>query len=149
MTKEEKQLLIKDLCGRLLYGVKICVDGYICTLLDINTEMGDKLNGETFHTVGFNKPNGDYNFCTISEVKPYLRPMSSMTDEEYNEYNKEDDLDVKDSAETLKANLKAKSRVRISKWYHGTDWLNAHHFDYRGLIENGLAIEAPEEMYNN
>lgn len=41
--------------------------------------------------------------------------------------------------------MKAKHRVRISKWYHGTDWLNAHHFDYRGLIEKDLAIEVTEE----
>ena len=73
--------------------------------------------------------------------------MDSMTEEEYEEYEKANDLDTDDSSETLKENMRAKSRVRISKWYHGVDWLNAHHFDYRGLIEKGLALEAPEDMY--
>lgn len=73
--------------------------------------------------------------------------MSSMTEEEYKEYDSATDLDVADSSETLRENLKAKSRVRVSKWYHGTDWLNANHFDFRDLIEKGLALEAPEGMY--
>ncbi len=63
------------------------------------------------------------------EFKPYLRPMSSMTKEELKEYeNARDD------------------------WYDDLktyDWLLAHHFDYRGLIEKGLALEAPERMYKN
>ena len=137
MTEEEKQLLLKDLCERLPYGVKICVDSYICTLLDINTEMGDKLNGETFHTVGFNKPDGNYNFCAMAEVKPYLHPMSSMTDDERAEYfllkhrdnDREDNIILIDEASAL------------------IDWLLAHHFDYHNLIPKGLALEAPEGMY--
>ena len=127
MTQEEKQLLLKDLCARFPYGLKICVDGYICTLIDINTEVGDKLNGETFHTFGFNKSNGGYNFCTISEVKPYLRPMSSMTEEEEREFE-----------ETLQY-----TQYTLESY----DWLNAHHFDFRGLIPMGLALEATEDMY--
>lgn len=142
MTKEEKQLLLKDLCARFPYGLKICVDGYICTLIDINTEVGDKLNGETFHTFGFNKSNGGYNFCTISEVKPYLRPMSSMTDEEKKQYRKTQDKisvqwdDCGQSIGYIYANT--------IKTY---DWLNKNHFDYRNLIKKSLAIVAPEGMY--
>jgi hypothetical protein len=126
IIKEEKQLLLQDLCTRLPYGVKICVDDYICTLLDINTEMRDKLNEETFHIVGFNKSNGGYDFCTISEVKPYLRPMSSMTEEEEDEYDR---------------------LVMCNASWVVDDWLNKKHFDYRRLIPMGLALEAPEGMY--
>ena len=63
-----------------------------------------------------------------SIVKPYLRSMSSMTEEEKDEYDKTFDWDYA---------------------IQGTpfDWLNAHHFDHRGLIEKGLAIEASEDMY--
>ena len=69
---------------------------------------------------------GDYVFHeSLDTIKPYLRPMSSMTEEENDEYYKTFDWDY-----TIK----------------GTpfDWLNAHHFDYRRLIDKGIAIEAPE-----
>lgn len=134
MTQEEKQPLLKDLCARLPYGVmcRLSVKGE-------NVSITEKLKiGGLEH----------FMFGTM-DVKPYLRPMSSMTDEEYNEYDKATDLDTADSAETLRENLKAKARIRISKWYHGTDWLNEHHFDYRGLIPMGLALEATEGMYKN
>ena len=124
MTQEEKQLLLKDLCARLPYGVFV--------------KEGD-VDDRLIYTYDYH-PH-------IETCKPYLRPMSNMTEEEYKEYDKETDLDVKDCADTLMENLKAETRVRVSKWYHGSDWLNAHHFDYRDLIEKGLALEAPEDMY--
>lgn len=67
--------------------------------------------------------NGSWN---IKDVKPYLRPMkpSEATEQELKE------IEVMDPD------------------YHSVDWLNAHHFDYRGLIEKGLALEAPNEMYD-
>jgi hypothetical protein len=148
MTQEEKQLLLEDLCGRLSHGVMVSVQGgefdsykYPYQLTAVS-KFGLDSFCKVYHPIytPFGVPN-------VEDVKPYLRPMSSMTEEEYNEYDKETDLDVKDSSETLKENLKAKSRARISKWYHGVDWLDAHHFDYRGLIEKGLALEAPEDMY--
>lgn len=133
MTQEEKQLLLKDLCARLPYGFTV-----------------HRYSDNRDITFGKNELDEFSHFLEYSEgkeFKPYLRPMSSMTDEEYNEYDRATDLDVADSSETLRENLKAKTRVRISKWYHGTDWLNEHHFDYRGLIPMGLALEATEGMY--
>ena len=139
MNKEQRQLLLQDLCARLPYGVIVDnpspAGGAWDEVINIDTSAKTVTllyNGRVF---------------SIDYVKPYLRPMSSMTEEEYKEYDKETDLDVKDCADTLMENLKAETRVRVSKWYHGSDWLNAHHFDYRGLIEKGLAIEAPEGMY--
>ena len=139
MTKEEKQLLFKDLSARLPYHIRVKVwlkDGTTEEgMLDLEHNYGDVLR-DAFY---YNK---------IVDIKPYLRPMSSMTEEEFAEYEKANDLDTLDSSETLRENMKAKARVRISKWYHGTDWLNAHHFDYRGLISKGLAIEVTEERIN-
>ena len=153
MTQEEKQLLIKDLCGRLPYGIKVCVGGCICTLLDINTEMGDKLNGETFHTAGFSKSNGDYDFCAISEVKPYLRPMSSMTDEEKKTFTKLKQMSVTVIIPNHATVFRPDYIVDLDDEGDGLnnlyDWLNANHFDYRGLIPMGLALEAPEGMYKS
>ena len=137
MIQEERELLLKDLCARLPYGViikSLSGDDYgpvidICYPQGIAAYMGQKTDAYT------------------EDFLPYLRPMSSMTEEEYQEYGKACDLDSDCSSNTLRTNLKAKSRVLISVWHHGVDWLNAHHFDYRGLIEKGLAIEAPEGMY--
>jgi hypothetical protein len=143
MTQEEKQLLIKDLCARLLYGVKFesydnipIVEYCVCDNIFIHEqgyviiELLDKdSNGNTLASTSIN-------LTTVSRLpKPYLRPMSSMTEEDRQEYDSKrkhicDDYNryCFDSIESI-------------------DWLNAHHFDYRGLIEKGLAIEAPEDMY--
>lgn len=123
MTQEDKELLIKDLCGRLPYGV-------ICDIYNEKCTITEKL------LIG-----GLSHFCddTIA-VRPYLRPMSSMTEDERNEY-----FDIK---------MQETERVALAEVYRPEaiseimDWLNAHHFDYRHLIEKGLALEAPEGMYN-
>lgn len=113
MTQEEKELLLKDLCGRFPYGVKINVkdDAYG---LDYDTNL------DLVHLAGFGSSESN-------EMKPYLRPMSSMTEEEEDEY----ELVCRKSITTQ------------------IDWLNKNMFDYRGLIEKGLALEAPESMYNS
>ena len=66
-------------------------------------------------------------------IKPYLRSMSSMTEEEVDEFTQ---FDVYANGEYIMPN------------YEVIDWLNAHHFDYRGLIKKDLALEAPKGMYN-
>ena len=71
-------------------------------------------------------------FSMVRFYKPYLRPMSSMTEEEKKELNNV---------------LEFQYYSDDSCMCESTDWLNAHHFDYRGLIERGLALEAPEGMY--
>lgn len=106
---EEKELLLKDLCARLLYEVKVNYYGTILTL-DRELPSDDELE------------NG---------VKPYLRPMSSMTEEEEKEFE-----EIK-----LSYHFDEDSYILF-------DWLNKHHFDYRGLIPKGLALEALEGMYN-
>ena len=116
MTQEEKQLLLIDLSARLSYGVKINVPHHYEDEDGIIT-----LDAFWLHDI----QNGR------KEIKPYLRPMSSMTEEERKYYNQLSLL-VADGE---------------SDAYEETDWLNAHHFDYRGLIEKGLALEAPEGMY--
>ena len=117
MTQEEKQLLLKDLCARLPYGVKVQYKDFD----PINLESIDQF------TV-----NGNY---LILLCKPYLRPMSSMT----NEARKEFDEYTFEVISFFGLAVEARQL---------TDWLNAHHFDYRGLIEMGLALPAPEGIYN-
>lgn len=137
MTQEEMQFLLKDLCARLPYKVIV-------------------------KSVGENKIIGLWDLRDIDDLPlPYLRPFSSITHEEildavkrcmggvvyerggryysshyhpiYDEVESDFDLEY------------------FKEGYYGIpniDWLNAHHFDYRGLIPKGLALEAPEGMYN-
>lgn len=124
MTQEDKQLLFKDLCARLPYGVK--VQFY---LPNYQTNSFDEKTGDVFEIgdVFTHVHCGGIDYLpNTSRVKPYLRPLSSMTEEEEIYYN------------TIYTTL---------KFYEKEDWLNAHHFDYRGLIEKGLVLEAPEGMY--
>ena len=139
MTQKDKELLLKDLCARLPYGIVI------------NTSDKDLKLDRQHQCIGvlypedcsdeFNERNNNASFyITISgcyygeEIKPYLRSMSSMTEEEVFEYLSVCNKDNKDALTAPK--------------YLGLDYLLSHHFDYRGLIEKGLALEAPEGMYN-
>ena len=143
MTQEEKTLLLKDLCARLPYGVivhrtyiwgeKIKEDDGELEVFDMDSfknESVEKLNEQG---------------CTI---KPYLRPMSSMTEEEIDELL----AIIKEESGVIVEQLKNNDCGIKEKKYHFNsykelDWILAHHFDYRGLIPMGLALEAKEEMY--
>ena len=129
MTQEDKELLLKDLCDRLPYGV-ICLadidktfDGGVISKINVINLKKDWLEFENIITP-----------FHLDEVKPYLRPMSSMTEEERKEYE-------------LLANHCIVTSIGFIHLEAAplTDWLNAHYFDYRGLIEKGLAIAVTEE----
>lgn len=125
MTQEEKQLLLKDLCARLPYGIETSLtDGTSGMITSISI-----VPHGIFVTVYFDRDNVED--VSLENIKPYLRPMSSMTEEEMQEY-----VIVWDSRKPYMPT-------------EAMDWLNAHHFDYRGLIPMGLAIEAPEKMYES
>lgn len=140
MTQEDKELLLRDLCMRLPYKVIIHVDDHDEIFAD----------WELDHTY----TNGyriEINYMCIEDVRPYLRPMSSMTDEEKEEFHKLKQFSVTVVMPNGVSLLKPTYIVDLEDdgdgLNHLYDWLNAHHFDYRGLIEKGLAIEAPEGMY--
>lgn len=118
MTQEHKELLLKDLCARLPYGVIVETlkgKGHACNINHtiFGTEIGVNIN-----------PTIRDNF-SINDVKPYLFPLSSMTEEEKLMY------------EGLMIGTD-----NISYMLDVIDWLNAHHFDYRNLIQMNLAIDA-------
>ena len=126
MTQEDKNLLLIDLCARLPYEI---------ILLSPNEKI-------TYQTDG----NTAAELLVEEGWKPYLRPMSSMTDEEKKELlqisNFDSDIDeIYDSfIHFIERNL-----IDIADIANFIDWLNAHHFDYRGLIKKGLAIKVTEE----
>ena len=116
MTNKEKDLLLKDLCSRLPYGVKASYYG-----AEEERETLDEIECVTLD--GY-VDIGQYSL-SIERIKPYLLPMSSMTDKQFKEYL---ELEHSGNMEHLSIPL--------------LDWLNKNHFDYRGLIEKGLAIDA-------
>lgn len=132
MTKQDKELLLRDLCARLPYGVKIERTLYGAITL---TERLIESFRRGFDDI----------------LIPYLRPMSSMTNDEYKEMNDiigwHAEINYKYSVNDFEICLSPESDPTI--WF-GTiieiqDWLNVHHFDYRGLIDKGLAIKVTRE----
>lgn len=129
MKQEDKEILIRDLCGRLPYGVKAYIkkwskldrkyyEGvYTVESIDtsLNTIIADSERSCVEVIVGYDD----------SEIKPYLFPMSSMTDEQYKEY-----WELEHSGNMEHLSIPA------------LDWLNKNNFDYRGLIPMELALDA-------
>ena len=129
MTQEDKELLIRDLCSRLSYEVKAYIKNWskldmkyyegVYTVESIDPSLNTILGYSERRFVEVIVDNDDY------EIKPYLFPLSSMTEEQEKECQ----------------------QIKHSYYYDDDsfvlfDWYNKNHFDYRGLIEKGLAIDA-------
>ena len=130
MTQEDKELLLKDLCARLPYGVKV--------------KLGDNPNiFDLEYRIKFAVMYGDSDkledILDIINIKPYLFPLSSMTDEQKGEYNFLRDL-VPTEQQCEVGNLMDNFEL-VDNW-RSIDYLTANHFDYRDLIPMGLAIDA-------
>lgn len=151
MTQKDKDLLLKDLCARLPYGVKIALKNNgsyhhdnVAKKGDITIDRLKGFTGSYFSIYHNNLLDWDWydDDIDIEDIKPYLYPMSSMTEEQKEEYRKVCELDT----EILSKH--PMDGTPFPALYNSQDWLNKNHFDYRGLIERGLALEAPEGMYN-
>ena len=133
MTQEEKELLLKDLSARVPYGVMVEQTLFPPSLADKEQRLKSVQANNVVQLYWYKYIN---EFVPIHCIKPYLRQMSSMTEEEINEY---------------------KHLVAFSGNSNGAanfiDWLNKKMFAYRtidgkDMFELGLALEAPEGMYN-
>lgn len=136
MNQEEKFLLLKELSARLPYGVFVSntvggrnIKGYLC---EVNTMYKCALIDTDL--VAHNSE--DCEFSPVEYVRPYLRPMSSMTENEEQEFRS-----------LLKTNvIYGKYNGFVAKLtVDEINWLHSHHFDYNGLIDMGLAIEVTKE----
>ena len=110
MKQEHKELLLVELSARLPYGVKVEYENKIFDIDYISSYQEIKLD--------------DYisNYTIdVSDVKPYLFPLESMTEEQKLFYS---------------------THLNYMPYYQRVDWFNKHHLDYRGLIPIGLAIDA-------
>ena len=139
MTQEEKELLFKDLCARTPYGVivrniRLDFDGYVMSPANYQPicVLTYDLHGAE-----------DQGISPIEDIRPYLRPMSSMTEEEKENLQSLHDII---SNENYGDGYSPSAWDAITEW---EDYCNSRHLDYRGLIKKGLALEAPEDMYKN
>ena len=159
MEKKHKVLVVKDLCGRLPYRVlcKLDLAGYLEWNKDYKESFEEyaKIRENAFEVIDSRQYHLYAYVCTdrfellefeseevgvpVEFIKPYLRPMSSMTEEELKEYHKTFFYHERYDNEH-------KTGQNCSITFETYDWLNSHHFDYRGLIKKGLALEMPEEM---
>ena len=140
MTQEQKDLLFKDLCGRLPYGVKlhcysnamVCIGPYT-----LDTIVLDRIFNE------------DTEYVPFDEVKPYLFPLSSMSEEQcYDFYCRfvENEIDYDDFKKYyFDEGRWHKLLTSINDCSRVIDWFHKNHFDYRGLIPKGSAIDATDK----
>ena len=128
MTQENsKQLLLKDLCARLPYKPIVQIDGCgIWKLWGIDHDDSAELRDRVIVWHRENYPSSKNSFPII-DCKPYIFPMSSMTETQKNEYQYITERWMYDSSYSISDSI---------------DWLNKNHFDYRGLIEKSLALDA-------
>ena len=128
MTQEQKDLLLKDLCARLPYGVIVNVKGFD---YDYNSKLTQIYNG-----VGCSiqvTTNIPYD---IEQVKPYLFPLSSMTERQCYELSS-----IRSSFQDCWKYIKTPIPLSICN-FEQIEWFHKNHFDYRGLIPMGMAIDA-------
>ena len=134
MTQEERTLLHIDLSERVPYDTVLRVRGLVTS----NEEFGDAYLDTVSWYEEVSVRDGSRVSYDIADVRPYLRPLSSMTEEEKYQYEK--------------TQWEYQADYCAPKYFDGLesyDWLNAHFFDFRGLIEKGLALEATEGLYNS
>ena len=152
MTQEDNELLLKDLCARLPYGVigKCELDASYGTPFDtiFQTHKFDavvySLTEDSIFVIPLIENEDVQNFAeeevakgvAFSDFKPYLFPLSSMTEEQEKEYNL-----LRNFVPTYHHVFGVMEEYVYDNW-ESIDYLNAHHFDFRGLIEKGLAIDA-------
>jgi hypothetical protein len=126
MIQEKKDLLLKDLCGRLPYGVKVQIKNEIVVLDSICND-----DGYYFNFIGEDREG-----VNIGNIKPYLFPLSSMTEEQCYELSS-----IRSGFQDCWKYIKTSIPLAICN-FEQIDWFHKNHFDYRGLIPMGLAIDA-------
>ena len=146
MTQEDKELLLKDLSARLLYGVKVQINSDVKKVVGIKNGFVVTKERGLFSTKEY--------ITRIECCRPYLRRLSSMTDEEKREFKKilDDGFGKIPDAGISGLDDFAVKILEINASSEVVDWLNKKMFAYRvidgkDMFELGLAIEAPDNMY--
>ena len=135
MKQENKELLFRDLCARVPYGVKVQYMNNIFVIDYVSSYEEVKLDTPDSYTVG------------VSEVKPYLFPLSSMTDEQKSELNKKFNVqfsgnDIYSIHHHSEGCWDTDLELDFQDWLWFINWCYKNHFDIYGLIPMGLALDA-------
>ena len=141
MTNKNIELLYKDLSARTSYGVKVkCNDGYIFTFDKMH--MGIGMLYTDYYRQPLETPDIILSGCFYgNDIKPYLFPLSSMTEEQYDNFILVSGWDG-DYEDIKRGKFSCVGYIGLDYIYDTIDWFNKNHFDYRGLISLGLAIDA-------
>ena len=141
MTQEDKSLLLKDLCARLPYGIKFLRESW-------NFETDQEMSViEVLEDIDKDGYINNTKVYKVEDIKPYLFPLSSMTEEQKKEISKRYNLhtyyglyiEITNHSEGY---WDDDNSCNLQDYLWLVDWFNKNHFDYRGLIEKGLAIDA-------
>ena len=144
MTQEDKELLLKDLCARSPYCPKIKTNIWGNSIFRLLGVQFESKKTPYFHILEDTKCLPITDDVPLTQIKPYLRTMSSMTREERQYLLKYASVGMDENDKVFDVYpFGMENNMAV------VDFLNAHHFDYRGLIKKGLALEAPERMYTN
>ena len=137
MTQEDKELLLKDLCARLPYGVKFLRESW-------NYEWDQEMSViEVLEDIDKDGYINNTKVYDVGDIKPYLFPFSSMTGEQLFEVQEilgKNEIEIKN--EFISIIDSDRNTISYSEILAILEWFNKNHFDYRGLIEKGLAINA-------
>ena len=149
MKQEDKILLVKDLCSRLPYGVRVChiASEFSGVLHDISVlhmyegnSDSDKYDSIVDYVADIDFFGDGYPY-EIEEFKPYLFPIASISSEQLKEVSEilGKDVEVFDNYLNIVEHTRDTfSYLELDALF---DWFNKNHFDYRNLIEKGLAID--------
>ena len=147
--KDLKELLLKDLCARLPYGVKCKMGNYDYIICDISLERQYDVfyNSRRDFPIGVigTEDNGNTFYTSVYEihVKPYLFPLSSMTEEQKKFFKDRPIFLDSENELVVKEDFFGNSQfTMLEDWVEVILWLVKNHFDYRGLIPKDLAIDA-------
>lgn len=147
MIQEDKELLLKDLCSRLPYNVKgrDLIDDIDITIVGI-----DRIYSDDNPMITTIEP---CDYIYLFDIKPYLRPLSSMTEKEkieleYLGFRYESGFIINEDANEYDfCEGHPYTMVDETKCFDIIEFLSSRHFDYHELIKKGLALEAPKGMY--
>lgn len=141
MTQEQKDLLLKDICARLPYDVMVDYESRIYILNEIDPACKD-IDYITVRIQDVERLMCAKNVM-IENIKPYLFPLSSMTEEQKNRLKEIWSADMDKAIDySISGEERLSGLCELSAAREVIDWLNANHFDYRGLIEKKLAIDS-------
>ena len=140
MDSKHIDIIYKELSARMIYGLKVQVNGELFTFDKMH--MGIGMLYTDYYRQPLESPDIILSGCFYgNNIKIYLYPLSSMTEEQCEEFRMVSGLDA-DLDSIRRGEFSLIGDIAIDCIVDAIDWFNKNHFDYRELIPLGLAIDA-------